>query len=69
MRPSNWGFLQPNYKTATSVKVTCWKGEQSPLNRVLVIGAWCNNNNNLIIYNLHLGVFHPKVAFTTPRHI
>ena len=23
------------------------------------------NNNN----NLHLGVFHPKVAFTTPRHI
>ena len=23
----------------------------------------------IIIYHLHLGVYHPKVAFTTPRHI
>ena len=40
----------------TSYKVT-------DLGLSLVIFSFNNNNN------LHLGVFHPKVAFTTPRHI
>ena len=44
-----------------SLKLDDWLGDGIGVCIELI----ANNNNN----NLHLGVFHPKVAFTTQRHI